>query len=376
MTSGITGLGGTRESSKITHDTALHAIESAIPVRLPDGRNIVTKEQLGKGEVGGRIAASWLGQVLGHTYGRHQLTSSVDEIEEQIRSGKIEPIFIEKNGEPDACAALIHGAHTVEIGRAANAPQGGGGAVLMWRLARVWEKRQDDSRPLVAEIRMAAPFDGIDGGQGSQATLLHLQKVGMVPHAFLPAFHHPGKIGHDRQEIFCFASKEKKGHESARLAPSFIHLPEAQQMNIGLLQNLLGMNGFETQICLSEQEKIPLRHPIGRIASVPFHLLTVDPEQIMKGEIDWDWDVGSSNSPFELLPIDARCSDLAKLSNELIHQGFICAGISAPHEGPLHLLFARLHKTTLAPTQPIKEFPGIRERDIMNLHQQFASAMV
>lgn len=370
MMSGTTNI----ESVKIAPETAISIMESPIPIRLPDGRSIVWKEQLEIGEQGDRTAASWLGTTLKHTYGRHQLSSSEDQIFEQVRSGEIEPIFIEKNGEPDACAALIHGLRTVELGRAANALGGRGAATLMWKLSREWESREDDPRPLVAEIRMAAPFEGIDGGQGSQATLLNPKKVGMIPHAFLPAFHHPGEIGHDRQEIFCFAAKEKPGHEVERLAPAFIQLPDVSQMNISLLQTLLSVNGFNTQICLSQKTNGALLSPMGRVASVPFHLLTIDPQQASKSEKDWQ--VSGSGSPFELLPVDAGMEGLTDVSSALVANGFICAGISAPHEGPLHLLFARLHKTTLAPTQPMRGFPAVEESEIMNLHHQFETAMV
>ena len=369
MMTGVTN----RESAKIAPNTALNIMERSIPIRLPDGRNIVGKEQLGIGEQGDRKAASWIGSTLKHTYGRHQLSPSEEQIFEQIRSGKVEPLFVEKDGQPDACAALIHGSKTVELGRAANAPGGRGAATLMWKLSREWENRKDDMRPLVAEVRMAAPFEGIDGGQGSQATLLNPKKVGMVSHAFLPTFHHPGEIEHDRQELFCFAAKEKPGHEKVKNAPRFISLPEIPQMNIELLQTLMGLNGFQTEICPAEiGEKNP-PHPIGRVASVPFHLLTVDPELILKSETEWD--VAGSVSPFELLPVDAMRTDLAALSEQLVGQGFICTGISAPHEGRLHLLFARLHKTTFAPTLPMNNFPGIDPKLIMRAHNQFSQAM-
>jgi len=327
-------------------------------------RPILSDKLIMSKEIGAEISASWLTGILRNTYGRHNLSSSEDKVADDIRAGRLKPFFIVNGDYPVCCAALIFNPNSVEIGRVANAPDGKGGGNLMLQAIDTWIKDEVEVRPLVAEVRMAASFEGIAGGQGSQATLL--KKIGMVPQALLPAFHHPGPNGPDRQEIFCFSSLEKI--RSPRIAPAQLTLPDLPQINAELIQTLLNLNGFATDLQVIKQENIvdfPLS--VNKLESTPFNLFIEDekgtPVDQFKTIID--------QSPFDLLAINAASSQLIGKVLTAIKSGFVLAGVSAPHEGPLRLLFGRLRKCLLAPTELMRDFPGIDPNLILQVHQQF-----
>jgi len=337
------------EVKRFDIQTIGRVLHEPLPINLKDGRSIVGLHELGAG-----LSAQWMGDVLHQTYGRHNLSASVDQIQQNFETGRLRPVFIEKEGRPDACAALVFSPHTIEIGRAANATEGSGASLLMRRLIEEWKQDTDEHRPLVAETRMAA--------------LLCPEKVGMIPHAFLPAFHHPGPFGPDRQELFGFLSLEKESHKSVRVGPAFIALPNRPEVNIPLIQSLLHMNGFETQICTEVEFSSNGNVGLSRKFTIPFNLLALD-------EAGNGFDFEENQSPFDLLPLSTFDPHLSAYTDVLIENGFICAGISAPHDGPLNLLFGRLRKTILAPTEPMRNFPGIPQEMILQVHEQFAQKM-
>jgi len=323
--------------------------------------NILTEK-----EVGPALASKWLIDVLTRTYGHHNLMASIVQTEQDIRSGRLCPFFKLEEGKLACACALIKSEKTIEIGRAANLPGKKGGGHLMQDAISTWDENIEETRPLVAEIRMAGPFEEIAGGQGSQATLL--SKVGMIPHAFLPAFHHPGPHGPDRQELFCFTSSEKLARPVTQIAPKSIFLPDLPGINLELLKNFLEINKYDTVINLVNPDRATLTIGLKRIASKPFNLFVVDPEG---RAISPDSFIEGKSSPFDLVVVNSFSNDLPKIATDLIASGFIISGISSPHEGSLQLLFGRLRECILAPTLPISTFPFIETKLIMDLHRQF-----
>ncbi len=145
-------------------------------------------------------------RLLGLNYGTHNLSSNIDALVNDIRSGRIQP-FLQKDatGETTACAALVQiSADEVELGRGACVPkmQASGAAPLIiasehWKMGLVFP----ESKILKAEVRCAKPTKEVPGGQATQ--VICLQKIGLVPTGFGPFFHHGVP---DRQEHFLLAS--------------------------------------------------------------------------------------------------------------------------------------------------------------------------
>lgn len=322
---------------------------------------VITKEKLGVEQ-----SARLLMKILDDTYGRHNLSSSFDQTAEDIRSGRLQPFFL--HGDRIlCCAALVHGLHSIEIGRAANAREGKYGGRLMLNITSGWQNNPAHKQPLVAEIRMAAPFLGIDGGQGSQASLLPPSKLGMIPHAFLPCFHHPGPLGPDRQELFCFSSLEKK--PSPRISPPELILPDLPQMNLDLLQRLITINKFHTTITPTqklscEQSLILVTHQ----GDIPFTSFSVDSHSRQQFNRCPN---ATSNNPFTLIEVDSFHPQLSNICEPLINRDFILAGIGTPFKGRLKLWFGRLTPCVFAHTELMRNFPLINTQHIMNLDAQF-----
>ena len=160
-------------------------------------------------------SATQMVKVLASVYGQHNLMARPDAVREQILSERVKPWLAvdQMTGEVTACAALVDQGGEVEIGRVANrVPDGRGGGELMKRAVK-WHL-DHDVRPLVAEVRLAREFAGIAGGQASQHILL--TKFGVRPRAVMPAFHHPGPDGPDRQELFCLAGLGQRWTELGR----------------------------------------------------------------------------------------------------------------------------------------------------------------
>lgn len=336
--------------------------ERTFPISLEGGRKIVGIEQLGIPESAERMSA-----MLHKVYGVHNLSRGVPQIQGEIEQGVLEPIFIIHADETVAQAAFVKGPHTIEIGRTA----GSGGGLLMRKLAKIWGDDPNEKRVLVAETRMAAPWEGIDGGQGSQATLLNPKKVGMTPHAFMPTFRHPGPNAPMRQEMFGFLFKEKKGYEAPRIAPEFIHLSDRQEMNRELIQPLIGVSGFGTEICKGRRS-IWTQHKnfeLTQQAAIPFNVIVLSPIGGVK------FVPHESSSPFDLVELNTFDRDLSVQADFLVDNGFFCCGISPPHDRKLKLLFGRLRKTVLAPTQVMEGMPFIPPELILQVHNQFAEKM-
>ena len=331
-----------------------------------DGHQIINWQELGVEK-----SAETLIDILAATYGRHNLSSSVAQTIGQIEQGVLEPVFLWNIDHAAACAALIKKDGAVEIGRAANAPGERGGGKLMLELVRRWKDDEVEHRPLVAEIRMSAPFAGIAGGQGSQATLLG--KVGMVPHAILPAFHHPGPHGPDRQEFFCFASLEKEGCESKR-EPVLIMLPDDRRAHPHLLAELLFRNGVSAEIKIGDEIGVhwhpDLRMsewslPFSQVAEVPFNLFVEG-----KGSsTDFREDRKGSSSQFDLVVMSPSVTvNDPTMIELLIHHGFRVCGITAPFEGETKLLLGRVRRPiTVAPVELMRGFPLINKVDLLQV---------
>ncbi len=326
---------------------------------------MLERSRLHSNEINQEMQAQWMHTLLTAVYGKHALSSTEEQILKEIQDGRLIPRFGSEEGRLLRGAAFVIGQNTIEIGRAANMPGANGGGVLMLEMAHEWEQDETE-KPLVAEIRMAQEFEGIAGGQGSQATLWG--KAELIPQAFLTAFGHRGPFGPMRQELFGFSSREKK--PSDRITPNIVMLPDLSETNAELIRHLLRINGFQTQLVLEKPDLTATAH-IRRRAFVPFNFFTLDDEEgVLVSEVPRTKPQGEN--PFDLVVIPANHESLNGTASGLIRNGFQIAGISAPHEGELHFLFGRLGKCLLAPTEVMRGFPFFEKNLIMQVHERFA----
>jgi len=160
--------------------------------------------------------------ILSANYGTHNLSSAWEPLARDIINGRILPfVSFDTQGNPVACAALIkQNDHDVEIGRGACLPSmNGGHARPLLLAAQSWESGTafPESKILRAEVRTAKPTREVQGGQATQ--VICLEKIGLVPTAIGPFFHHGNP---DRQEIFILASKCKEFPIVSAAVPSNI----------------------------------------------------------------------------------------------------------------------------------------------------------
>lgn len=314
-------------------------------------------------EIGMLLQTQSLFRLASITYGRHNLMSSSVQVLDNIRKGRIKPILdFGTDGRLLRGAAFIFKDNEIEVGRCANMPGENGAAKLMLELVDMWQKDEQEKRPLVAEIRLAAPFEGIAGGQGSQATLLG--KADFIESAVAASFHHPGPNGPDRQEVFCFSSKEKIASE--RIAPATIVIPDVPEMNTELLKILLKLNKFNTDVEIAEFEGGEV--PVTRATQIPFNIFDVDWQT--GNVIDDALPNRGEDNPFDMVKVSAFEEELGETAQGLIDNGFQCIGISPPHEGPLQLLFGRLGTCLLAPTEVMRDSPHIPTELIMQVDKR------
>lgn len=162
--------------------------------------------------------------ILSQNYGTHNLASNIAPLEESIKSGQIKAFLkIDQNLSPVACAALVKiNDKEVELGRAACVKgANGGNGQLMIEAFNQWEEGKlfPESKILRAEVRTAKSTKEVPGGQATQA--ICLRKIGFVPTAMAPMFHHGIP---DRQEIFLLASilRDKNMIDLQKQIPSSI----------------------------------------------------------------------------------------------------------------------------------------------------------
>lgn len=320
------------------------------------------------------IMATAVMDILTSVYGRHNLTDSVENLSGQIESGLLKPwIKVEnKSNRPLSCAALIDHGDKVEIGRAANHPfNGGKGGGNLMKKACKWHLKHDD-RPLVAEIRMAKEFKGIEGGQASQHILL--SKLGFIPHAFVPAFHHPGPNNIDRQEIFCFATlpaknlswKKEDFHPLVRVT-----LPDRTFRKVGKeahfilwgqtggWQSIIPIKGVIHDLmrpdfkAISKKKLTKVRIEFNGI----FHQIKLDQENGILIKDAWKNLLSDPEFRFALAEIEQLTQEDMWAQNELQHAGATFLGFTFSPENIKTLWGILSEKVTLAPSECAHSLP-------------------
>lgn len=291
-------------SEKLRHYEHLNFLIKEKRKRLPEGAVI-----LKPGDIDPTTAAGAMTELLSAVYGRHNLLPSVEHLASQVQSEKVLPWFIEEQNHFVACAALIVHEGRVEIGRAANHPEfGHNGSLLM--LEAVAFHQQNFRLPLVAEIRLADNFEGIIGGQPSQVTLL--KHVGMRPFAIMPAFHHPGPRGPDRQEFFCFCADQRPSQ------PNHLFISKNLWQS-SLIRSLKDSIFPFTEVILVNPGELPeFRFQVDR--APPFNTLQTEPKGLPLEEA-----MLKMQKPFTLatVPLDVKNSPVAEF---LLREGYIPCG--------------------------------------------------
>lgn len=316
--------------------------------RLPENVVVLKPEAINP-----HMAAEDMTTILSAVYGQHNLMPSIAQLEKQIAAKRILPWFLNENGKAIACTALIINEDSVEIGRAANHPQfGHNGSLLM--LEAVTFHRKNHQCPLVAEIRLADDFLNIPGGQGSQATLI--KNAGIMPHAIMPAFHHPGPDGPDRQEFFCFSVEPKPSPQTNIFMPQSVW----QFSIIRCLKDIL--LPFAEITFVSKQKEV----------STGFRINTNPPFNILEPFQDGDslkQTMREAGKPFTLAPIPLTVQT-APIADFLLNNGFIPCGFD--WKTPTLFLGKLKSGVVLAPIGLASDcFQPEMEKAILELEQQF-----
>ena len=315
---------------------------------------VITPDHLGI-TISSAEMASQINHVLSQVYGRHHLSPSAQKTQAQIESGELLPFTrTDQAGNVLACAALIDHGHQVEIGRAANNPESGGsgGGQLMLD-AITWLRAKGDQRPIVAETRMSGDFEGIPGGQGSQHTLIN--KAGMKLHALMPAFHHPGSIGIDRQELFGFLSLDQQ--RDVTKLPDKVFFPKSLfNSALGIAMIRLAVEWLDPFVGL---EPVPvvdtaLENNLMWQHNGVFH------ELVAGGELDLNQAVSIFENQvdrFGLASLDNTPLGAA-VGHQLLEKGFTFLGFSQDREDPKALWGKLNPSVTLAPIGCASSLPG------------------
>lgn len=167
--------------------------------RLNPGIRIITPEH----KLIAGIQAEWMIGLLEAMYFKHGVSNNPGKLKADFEEGNINAWFAVREDEPVAVAALIRNADgSRELGRAASLDREHGIGGLLMLMAGLDHFLNNES-PLVAEVRLATQFKGIPNGMATQK--ICLDRLGLIPHAVLPPFHHGNP---DRNEFFAFSSSQ------------------------------------------------------------------------------------------------------------------------------------------------------------------------
>ncbi|MFA5025525.1 MAG: hypothetical protein WC503_03410, partial [Candidatus Shapirobacteria bacterium] len=289
--------------------------------------------------------ASIIIDILGQNYGTHNIASNILVLTEDIRSGRIKP-FIKFNNDksPVACAALVQiNENEVELGRAACIKDtNGGNGQLMIEAFNQWKNKKlfPESKILRAEVRTAKATKEVPGGQATQ--VICLNKIGFVPTAMGPMFHHGIP---DRQEVFLLASimRENNNHgfDSEKLIPTSIGEIDERKMFSIFWKKFFGKlpNFSETNTNGSNSINLEARVS-GPIIEIKTSENANDVDQIIENFFEID-----GRFALARIPIDLPIEQMASVSSRLRKNSFRLAGFEPSIKGnniSIDILFGRL----------------------------------
>lgn len=288
--------------------------------------------------------ADWLISLLVRMYVSHGITKNPNQVADSISSGDCRCWFVTENGSPVASAALIRQKDgSEELGRAVSVRNGAGSLVMLSAALNHLENSPD---PLVAEVRIAAEFQGIPSGEATQAICFkHLQ---LAPHALLPAFNHGAPV---RQEQFLFSSDTML----EALAPATLPSDSKTLEALATTAISLAANGFFSRLVINFIDACRHTPHWEVMKSAPFSVLTPTSGQT---SLETAIKEAEAHTPFILVPLEATAANAGALI-ECLNQGFTPCGFDrnlAPSGRPIIFLGKLKPDTTLAPIKIIGDF--------------------
>lgn len=327
----------------------MNRIETIKQIKEAKELNLAESVELVRPESGvhPQIQAEWMVQVLSEIYVRHGITANVSGLEASIQNGDCRCWFALEDEEPISCVALVRQADgAIELGRAASLNRGKGvGSLLM--LESAIDHFTHSDMPLVAEVRMAADFEGVPGSEATQVVML--RHIGLEPHALVPMFGHGDPC---RQEQFVLGSSEIIQESLPMWWPETSNSKRLLHETVGGI--VLG--GF-----------LPNTTVGGSESRTPFSGWEVDneaPFAVLKSAggtrvgLEQALEEALGKKPFVLMPIPASPENSGVVDSAL-ENGLVPCGVdrSLDDQGFPILLFGKLdHRVKLA---PIVQVPGI-----------------
>lgn len=307
-----------------------------------------------------QIQAGWMIQLLEQMYVKHGITQHTDAVIESISTGETQTWFALEDGNPIACAALIHKENEVELGRAAATTQQKGiGGLLMLKAAM--HHFTNSTKKLSAEVRVSEEFKGIPSGVATQK--LSLRDIGLLPHSLVPMFGHGEPF---RQEMFLLSCSHLLEQSQTMFLPNSNNHQLLEKTVVTLAKSVLAnpeVSFVSGSWQRSQHWEIKQTAPFSLIA--PSRGNSALESVITEVE---------DHSPFCLAPIEARPDAIGQMK-ELIDAGFIATGIGSqlgPNGHP-EILFGRLKsQTELAPMALVQEiFSPSQRQAIECINHQF-----
>lgn len=282
-------------------------------------------------------SANTLIRLLKSAYTNHAISKDPDKVEFDIKHNNVRPWFVTRNDIPVACTALIRQDDgSTELGRAVSIEKGTG----VGKIAMLSAAMNNGSSKLVAEVRLAADFEGITGSEATQRICLGI--LNLVPHALMFAFKHGER---PRREMFGFSAENTKLID---------HSPIKTAENVMLSRSSVG-----TVSRLRVIQTEPFRVAVADEAGCNY-------DEFIK-------DNRCKGAGFTLLPIEATDHNLSTI-HTLLNNDFELVGLdrNLGSSGlPVLLLATVSLGETLAPSNPSSVLHNNLRMDITNIDRKF-----
>ncbi len=285
--------------------------------------------------------ANWMIDLLSQVYSQHGIAKNPSAVVESIASGQCRCWFVLEEGKPVAMAALIKQADgSVEIGRAVALNPGLGlGSIAIMRACI--DHMDENSNPIVAEVRVADNFAGVPSGMATQN--ISFNQIGLTPHALAPMFSHGEPV---RQEMFALASSQPKQNTEQAFIPDNKSAKKIIRPALVLSNNL-----FDNQIKAKSKNEQGLNNEgFELVQTEPFALAV---PEIKGSSLEKVTTEGLEKSRFILLPIEMT-SDNAGLILKCLSDNWLPCGVDrnpGPTGHPVLLLGRLRSQVLLAPTR-------------------------
>jgi hypothetical protein len=338
--------------------TKIEHIQNHLDQKLavkPAGMSIINPDN----KMSPKVQADWLISLLTRMYFSHGITKNPEQVVKSISNGDCRCWFAIEDDKPVACAAQVKQEDgSVELGRAVSLHSPAGSLVM---LSAALDHLQQNTSPLVAEVRVAAEFSGIPGGRATQNICLN--HLGLTPHALVPAFGHGDPF---RQEPFAFATSRiiSESH------PFFIPDDNKSKNLLNLSAISLAIAGILPHLKTHSSPGSNEKHGWEIVQSAPFSILT---PTSMGSDLENVQKEAEKQSVFSLILLEATDTNVGLIVCAF-NAGFIPCGVDRNLGDLGHpvLLMGKLRTgTTLAPIEISSGLPKAQQKPMIFIDSLF-----